>query len=222
MQFDPDNAVVKLCAEGMNAEFEGDTEKAHHIFQQAWDSATNDFEAFTAAHYLARNQKDPADTLQWNIKALTHANAVNDDDMIVHYPSLYLNVAKSYEVLNELNEAAKYYKLAADKANHLPNGKYGDMIRAGIAEGLKRTKFIEPINSKLAALIDRWCERKDLKPLSFILPAWVGNLNTPGDMDKLTSALSYLSATRSLNSQEQEIVDELIRENRDLRDYNGL
>src|SRR5882724_5340706 len=123
MQFGPDNVVVKLCAEGMNAEFEGNTERAHQIFQQAWDSASNDFEAFTAAHYLARNQKDPADTLQWNIKALDHANSVKDDDMKIHYPSLYLNVAKSYEVLHQLREAAKYYELAADKANHLPNGR---------------------------------------------------------------------------------------------------
>ena len=53
MQFDPNNEVVKLCAEGMSAEFEGNLDQAHHIFQQAWDRATNDFEAFTSAHYLA-------------------------------------------------------------------------------------------------------------------------------------------------------------------------
>lgn len=210
MQFDPDNVVVKLCAEGMSAEFEGNLEQAHHIFQQAWDSATNDFEAFTAAHYLARNQKRPEDVLLWNMKALDYANAINDDEMKIHYPSLYLNVAKSYEVLGDLKEAVKYYQFAADKAAQLPGGKYGDMIRSGIAEGLKRTGSGKPINHQLGALIDRWCERKDLKPLAMILPAWVGNLGTESDIEKLISALSYLSATRSLNSEEQKIIEGLI------------
>ena len=84
------------------------------------------------------------------------------------------------------------------------------MIRSGIAEGLKRTGSGKPINHQLAALIDRWCERKDLKPLAMILPAWVGNLGTENDIEKLISALSYLSATRSLNSEEQQIIEGLI------------
>jgi len=210
MQFDPENPVVKLCAQGMNAEFEGKIEEAHHIFQKAWDVATDDFELFTAAHYLARNQKDPGDALRWNMKALDHANAIKDDDMKMHYPSLYLNVAKSYEVLGDINEAGKYYQFAADKADQLPNGKYGDMIRSGIAEGLRRSASAKPINDQLATLIDRWCERKDLKSLAMILPAWVGNLGTENDINKLISALSYLSAARSLNTEEQEIIEGLI------------
>lgn len=211
MQFDPQNIVVKLCTEGMNAEFAGDFTKAHEIFQRAWDNATNDFEAFTAAHYLARNQKDPADSLSWNLKALDHASAIVDDDMKMHFPSLYLNVARSYEVLGNLDEAGHYYLLAADKSTELSDSKYAAMIRAGIAEGLKRTGQMKVVNDQLAMLIDRWCERKDLKPLSMILPAWVGNLGATNDINKLVSALHYLSATKSLDEKEQIIVDEVIR-----------
>ena len=73
MQFDPKNKVVQLCAQGMQTEGEGETAEAHALFQQAWDIAQNDFEAFTAAHYLARNQPDPKDNLKWNLEALNRA-----------------------------------------------------------------------------------------------------------------------------------------------------
>ena len=212
MQFDPQNRVVKLCTEGMDAEFAGDFAKAHEIFQQAWDNATNDFEAFTAAHYLARNQKDPADSLSWNIKALDHANSIEDDDMKMHFPSLYLNVARSYEVLGNLNKAGDYYRLAADNATDLADSKYASMIRSGIAEGLKRTGSMKVVNDQLAKLIDRWCERKDLKPLSMILPAWVENLGNQPDITKLVSACSYLYATRSLPEDEQKLIEQFIRQ----------
>ena len=66
MEFDPNNAAVQLCVKGMTAEGEGNIEEAKQFFQQAWDTATNNFEAFTAAHYLARNQADPNIELKWN------------------------------------------------------------------------------------------------------------------------------------------------------------
>ena len=54
MQFDPNNPVIKLCADGMNSEAQGQIEKAKQLFQQAWDNSSSDFEKFTSAHYLAR------------------------------------------------------------------------------------------------------------------------------------------------------------------------
>jgi len=210
MQFDPDNKVVKLCAQGMQAEAEGKTDVAHSLFQQAWDIAENDFEAFTAAHYLARNQKDPKDVLKWNVVALKRANTIKDDSMKAHYPSLYLNVGKSYETLNDLKEANIYYQLAADHSTFLPPGKYGDMIRMGIGEALKRTGTTKFSNDILDDLISKWCEQKELRPLSLILPAYISNLGTENDLNKLTSALSYLSVTRYLDEELQRIVDELV------------
>ena len=79
MEFDPNNPVIKLCVEGMNAESEGEIEEAHRLFQQAWETATNNFEKFTSAHYLARNQQDPNDGLKWNLKALTIAETIKED-----------------------------------------------------------------------------------------------------------------------------------------------
>ena len=39
MQFDPENTVVRLCAEGMAAEALGRLEEAQCLFRQAWDLA---------------------------------------------------------------------------------------------------------------------------------------------------------------------------------------
>jgi tetratricopeptide (TPR) repeat protein len=210
MQFDPENKVVKLCAQGMQFEAEGDINKAKTIFQQAWDIAENDFEAFTAAHYLARNQDDPNDTLKWNLEALNRAKAVKDVDINGVYPSLYLNVGKSYETLQDLNEAGNYYQMAADCSADLPPGKYSEMIRTGISKALERTGISKFNNPVLDELVDKWCERRELIPLGLILPAYNSNLGTRNDINKLISALSYLSATRCLNDEEQTIVDDLV------------
>jgi tetratricopeptide (TPR) repeat protein len=212
MQFDPNNKVVKLCAEGMQAEAEGKITEAHALFQQAWDIATDDFEAFTAAHYLARNQANPNDVLKWNLEALNRANKINDVEVGTHYPSLYLNIGKSYENLNDKKLANEYYALAADYSSFLPPGKYSDMIRAGIVSGLKRTGTTKFSNAALDELIDKWCVNRNLKPLGLVLPAYNSNLGTDIDLNKLMSSLSYLSATQCLGEDEQQVVDGLIME----------
>lgn len=212
MEFDPNNPVVQLCVEGMNAEGEGQIEKAHELFQRAWESATNNFEAFTAAHYLARNQKDPIDVLKWNLEALARADAIEDEGLKGQYPSLYLNVAKSYENLGNKEDAVRYYRMAADSAEHLPAGKYTDMIKSGIGAGLKRVAQSRPADENITQLINAWCERKELRALATVLPAYVSNIGSESDRNKLLSAFSYLSAMKCLNGQEQEKIQQIIKD----------
>jgi len=111
---DINNPVIQLCMEGTRAEFEHKKEEARAFYQQAWEIHTNDYEACIAAHYLARFQKTAEDTLYWNLIALKHANAVNDESVESFFPSLYLNLGHSYETLENQAEAQKYYQLAAD------------------------------------------------------------------------------------------------------------
>ena len=203
MLFDPENRVIKLCAEGMQAEFNSNPQRAHELFSKAWDESADDVEAFTAAHYLARHQSNPTDVLKWNREALSRALTITDDEMKSHYPSLYLNVAKSYEDLGNMAEASSNYKKAAECSADLPAGKYGEMIKSGIRSGIKRTTENPAELNELDELINRWCERKELKALALVLPAYVGHLDTPGDRQKLSVALGYLSATRSLPENEQ-------------------
>ncbi|WP_152270737.1 tetratricopeptide repeat protein [Agriterribacter humi] len=138
MEFDSNNNVVKLCAQGMDLEGKGKLEEASKLFLQAWDEATNDFEKFTAAHYVARHQKTVVDKLNWDETALNLALKINDDKMKGSYPSLYLNIAKCYEDLKDVDNAKKNYQLALSFTNLLPDNGYGKMIKCGILNGIER------------------------------------------------------------------------------------
>ncbi len=138
MEFDPNNNVVKLCAQGMDMEGKGKPDDASRLFLQAWNEATNDFEKFTAAHYVARHQKSAADKLKWDETALQLALKINDDTVKATFPSLYLNIAKGYEDLNDLANAKRNFELAHSFIHLLPGNGYGNMIKGGIINGMKR------------------------------------------------------------------------------------
>jgi tetratricopeptide (TPR) repeat protein len=138
MEFDPDNIVVKLCAQGMDMEGKGKPEEASKLFLQAWNEATNDFEKFTAAHYVARHQKNVADKLKWDETALELALKINNDTVKGTFSSLYLNIAKCYEDLTDLDNAKRNYELALSFTNLLPDTGYGNMIKGGILNGMAR------------------------------------------------------------------------------------
>lgn len=110
---DSDNPVVNLCGKGTRAEFEGRKNDACELYLQAWNAARDEYEACIAAHYVARCQVSPIEILRWNRLALEHAEAVTDGRVKDFYPSLYLNMGRSYELLGDQNEAKKYYDLAA-------------------------------------------------------------------------------------------------------------
>ena len=138
MQFDPANKVIQLCAKGMEMEAGQNTGEAQTLFLQAWNEATNDLEKFTAAHYVARHQSSIADKLKWDETALSFALKIDDADMPANYPSLYLNIAKCYEDLNDKINAEKNYAFALLYADNLPDNGYGQMIRSGIRNGMER------------------------------------------------------------------------------------
>jgi len=110
---DAANPVIKLCLAGTHAEFAGRTEDARSLYQQAWQAAQDDYEACIAAHYVARFQPAPEERLHWNREALERANRVKDGSVQEFYPSLYLNLGRSHEVLGNQAEAHRYYDLAA-------------------------------------------------------------------------------------------------------------
>ena len=111
---DLDNPVIKLCLEGTQVEFAGRIDDARQLYLQAWAASTDDYEACIAAHYVARHQTAPEDTLRWNQIALDRAEASADDRVGEFYPSLYLNLGRSHEVLGHPSEAQRYYDRAAE------------------------------------------------------------------------------------------------------------
>ena len=110
---DLENPVVKLCVAGTQAEFRGALQEARALYQQAWERGRDDYEACIAAHYVARFQDDPEQKLHWNRIALERAEVVGDERVREFYPSLYLNMGQSYELLGDQDEARRYYDLAA-------------------------------------------------------------------------------------------------------------
>ena len=138
MEVDQNNNVVKLCTQGMDLEGQGKSEEASKLFTNAWNEATNDFEKFTAAHYVARHQNSVADKLKWDETALQLALKINNDSVKDAFPSLYLNIGKCYEDLCDLDNAKKNYELALSFSNLLPDNGYGNMIKRGIMNGIER------------------------------------------------------------------------------------
>ena len=140
MEFSDDNEIVALCVKGMEFEGQGKLSEASDLFTKAWNAATNDFEKFTAAHYVARHKNSVSDKLKWDKTALHHALNIDDVSIKASLPSLYLNIAKCYEDLNDFEEAKNNYQKACSFSDLLAENEYGDMIKKGIANGLKRTK----------------------------------------------------------------------------------
>src|SRR6187399_1522887 len=107
MEFNPNNNVIKLCIEAMGMEEKAKPEEASRLFLQAWNEATNDFEKFTAAYYVARHQKNVSDKLKWLETALQFVLRINDPSVAGAYPSLYSNIAKCFEESGDLDNAKK-------------------------------------------------------------------------------------------------------------------
>lgn len=138
VNFPQDNEVIRLCALGMEAEGQGHPSKARGLFNKAWALAATDVEKFTAAHYVARHQQTVTEKLLWDEKAVQHALQADNEAAKAALPSLYLNVGKCFEDLNERETAKSNYQAALSFLSFLPADGYGDLIRTGIENGLDR------------------------------------------------------------------------------------
>ncbi len=147
---DPNNPVVKLCAEGMQADSEDRIDDAHKLFLQAWAARQDDFDACIAAHFVARHRA-PEEMLHWNAVALHHAEAVKDERVHGFYPSLYLNMGWSHEQLSNWVEAGRYYALAAARLADLPDDPYAEVVRKGVTAGQARLAQAPPDPANVAA-----------------------------------------------------------------------
>ncbi len=136
MHFDADNAVYKLCAEGMM--HEGNREVASALFNRAWQMAQSNMERAVAAHYVARHQPDTLSKLHWDEKALQFAKEIPGNDAINILPSLHLNIGKCHEDLGDKALAIEHYRLAKKHLIGLPQDGYTNMISRGIDAGLNR------------------------------------------------------------------------------------
>jgi len=120
----------------MGMEDNGKPDEAAKLFLQAWNESTNDFEKFTAAYYVARHQDDVRDKLKWLETGLQFALKIDDESVKAAFPSLYSNIAKCYEDLNEPDSAKKNYELAESFKNKpSDNGPFYHGTRADLQVG---------------------------------------------------------------------------------------
>jgi hypothetical protein len=136
MLYDPEKPVVQLCAKGIETEYSGDPARAGELYRQAWAEAKGPLDRSTAAHYVARVQKTPEESLRWNLLALEQAAFVDHAEIAAVNPSLYLNVARDHVRTGDLENARRYYLMAQDATAVLPDDGYGNMTRKGIEAGL--------------------------------------------------------------------------------------
>ena len=148
MEFDPRNNVIRLCVQAMDMEGKDNPEEASRLFLQAWNEATNDFEKFTAAYYVARHQKNVSDKLKWLETALKSALRINDVSVAGAFPSLYSNIAKCYEESGDADNAKKNHELAiSSRDTPSDSGPFyhgtkadlqvGDLLTAGYGSNYK-------------------------------------------------------------------------------------
>jgi tetratricopeptide (TPR) repeat protein len=148
MEFNPNNNIVKLCIQGMDMEEKGRSEDASKLFLQAWNEGANDFEKYTAAFYVARHQQNVADKLKWLETALQLALRIDNESVKSALSSLYLNIAKCYDDLGDVDNAKRNNELANSFRNKLfdkgpfyhgtkADLKVGDLLTAGGSSNYK-------------------------------------------------------------------------------------
>jgi len=208
---DPDNIVVQLCVQGMQAETEGRDTRARDLFRQAWDAAQDDYDACIAAHYLARHQATPQETLRWNQECLNRADKVGDGRVRGFYASLHGNMARAHRDLGQIDQAREHFESAAEHIDDVPAGPHQQWLRYRIAAGLRATARSAPQHDDpVGELLTGLCARTDLEALSLLLPPYMGSLGTSEDEERITTALRMLHSERRLPDEQQTVLSRAI------------
>lgn len=117
-------------------EDKGNAEEASRLFLLAWNDATNDFEKYIAAYYVARHQENVPDRLKWLETSLQYALTVNNESTISALPNLYSNIAKCQEDLGDARDARKNFELAKSFArNPTDEGPFYHGTKADLQTG---------------------------------------------------------------------------------------
>ena len=132
----------------MAMEEKGNPDEASKLFLQAWNEATNDFEKYLAAYYVARHKENVPAKLKWLETALQFALTVNNESAKSALPNLYSNIAKCHEDLGDVDNAKKNFELANSfKGKPTDKGPFyhgtkadlqvGDLLTAGSSSNYK-------------------------------------------------------------------------------------
>ncbi|MFI5609892.1 hypothetical protein [Amycolatopsis sp. NPDC051903] len=141
-----DDVMVAIDA-GLRRHLAGDRAGARETFLALWQEigeAGDPLHRCALAHHLADVCDEPADELEWDLRALSAADSLTDERAQEYhstlavrgfYPSLHLNLGEDYRKLGDLDSARRHLALASEKLDALGDDDYAAGIRAAL-EGL--------------------------------------------------------------------------------------
>jgi len=139
-----EDAVMTRIAQAIMLHHGGDREEARNRFTLLWAEIGADGDALhrcTVAHHMADTQDDPADELEWDLRALAAADSLSESRVRQHhaavsvrgfYPSLYLNLAADYEKLGRPASARAELGRARSASTVLGDDAYSTGVRSAI------------------------------------------------------------------------------------------
>jgi hypothetical protein len=137
-----DEVLVAIDA-GLRQHIGGDRAGAYATFTALWASIGPDGDPLhrvALAHHMADVCDDPAEELEWDLRALAAAGAMTDSATARgFYPSLHLNLGEDYRKLGDVAAAREQLSLARARLDALCDDDYAAGIRLaldGLAERL--------------------------------------------------------------------------------------
>ena len=121
-EFNANNNIIKLCMKGMLEGEKGNKEEASQSFKRAWDEASNEYERFISSYFIAKDQKEIRDRINWLEKSATYALRIEDEGVKSALRSLYLSIAISYEEVGDYEKSKENYDLS-NECDSLPSDK---------------------------------------------------------------------------------------------------
>ncbi|RFU85357.1 HPF/RaiA family ribosome-associated protein [Streptomyces triticagri] len=138
------DAVMARAGQAVMLHRAGDREEARNRFLELWDEVGESGDPLhrcTIAHYLADTQDDPADELDWDLRALEAAATLTDrpaagedrsQAVRAFYPALHLNLAADYVRLGKEAEARAHLTASRAAFGALSEDAHGAGIRSAV------------------------------------------------------------------------------------------
>jgi hypothetical protein len=121
----------------------GDKAEARARLLELWDehSASGaQLQMCVVAHYLADTETDPAEELEWDLRALELATGSRETEdlepfspeLVSFLPSLHGSVGNGYRRLGDLDRARRHVGFAMARVGVLADDAYGQLVRGGL------------------------------------------------------------------------------------------
>ncbi|MFF0146271.1 hypothetical protein ATK36_1339 [Amycolatopsis sulphurea] len=138
-----DDVMVAIDA-GLRKHLAGDRAGAKIDLLALWERIGEDGDPLhrcALAHHLADVCDEPAEELEWDLRALAAADSLTDARVQEHhatlavrgfYPSLHLNLGEDYRKLGDFEAARRHLAAAREKLDALGEDDYAEGIRLAL------------------------------------------------------------------------------------------